>query len=627
MVKAAQKKVNHHTTQKNDFSLCGADASNQYEDNGFLVVLADAQDTVTADNYSGAQQLQLKPHQLLETGPSIEDCIVAGHALVEGCNENESRPSPVLIEGKEVDLLQLCTEVMAHGGYEKVTDASMWSSISESIGFGQNCGASMKLVYAKYLKSLETSKVMLKNGENVDYWFAKSVEESSTGIPECDIIGSGSSISPGSSVCYQGSNGEIPSKRRKLSYSKEDHALYSSLPEYSLPISKGTDSLVGMVEWIRRLALNPGDPKKGQGPRGSKQNEAWVEDCQTMVIKARAVLWGRKELIYYGSLSGNTAKQRIPPAVYYKELPKPNTRTLEKLRANQTRAMKCGLHLSGDAMEVQAVRPSWLCPSQMLPVGSGQYIEQGLDLSSDYVKSMSEALSIGYLLNNKATRKRIPIGTPFQAQIPLWTGKAQKEREEFGGVCVWPLPDTKTTASDIGRVGRGRPLRCACVYPMSLECVRLHVAEERGKLNKEIGEAFNSWGFNDMGESVSARWTKKEELIFDLTVKSNPLSMGKNFWDELPAALPLKTMKELVSYYFNVFVVRRRAIENRTMPDSIDSDDDERELSSSGTSSAFGRNMRVQCENLVKFLALRREATATVSNTATSCTPCPLEKI
>lgn len=269
--------------------------------------MADGQDTATADNYSGAQRLQLKaPQGLQEIGAFKENCLITGHPLLEDCNENESRHSPVLLEGKVVDLLQLCTEVLAHGGYEKVTDASMWSLIGESIGFGKNCGATLKLVYAKYLKNFETSKESPKNGENVDGWVAKSVEDSSTGMVECDVIGSGSSISPDSSICYQEISGEIPSKRRKLSYSREDHALHSSLPEYGLPASKGADSLVGMVEWIRRLALNPGDPKKGQGPRGSKQNEAWVEDCCAMVVKARAVLWGRKELFHYGNLSGNT---------------------------------------------------------------------------------------------------------------------------------------------------------------------------------------------------------------------------------------------------------------------------------------------------------------------------------
>eukprot|EP00250_Pteridium_aquilinum_P003851 c14126_g1_i1 orf=243-2261(+) len=655
MVKAAQRNANYHMDQKNDLSLCKADASNQHEDNGYLVALADGQEmqlaTVTADNYSGAQRLQPNPDKLLQAGISRKDFVVAGCGLlVEGCSENESRPSPVLLEGKEVDLLQLRAEVLTHGGYEKVTDTSMWSSISESLGFGQNCGAAVKLVYAKYLKSFESNKVMLKNGlhpkDNVDCWAAKSVEESSTGMAERDVIGSGSSISPDSSICNQESNGEIPSKRRRLSYLKEDNALSSSLPEYSVPIATGSnDDFVDMIEWLRRLALNPGDPKRGQGPRGSKQTESWVDDCLTMAIKTRAVLWGRKELIYYGSLSGNTAKQRIPPKVYYKELPKPNTRTLEKLRANQTRAMKCGLHLSGDAMEVQAVRPTWLyqTPSQMF---GGQCMDHGLDLSSDYVKSMSEALSIGYLLNNKATRKRIPIGMPFQAQVPPWTGKVLKGKETvfssveqscgssssvFDGIHVWPLSGTENMAPDIAGVGRGRPLRCACANPMSFECVRLHVAEAREKLKGELGEAFNSWGFDDMGESVSARWSSKEELAFDLTVKLNLSSLGKNFWDELPAALPLKTTKELVSYYFNVFVVRRRAIENRTMPDSIDSDDDERELLSYGSYNAFERNTRVEYGNLVgmkpNFLTVRQEAPANLLDTATRCAPCPVGKV
>lgn len=623
MAKTAQQTANPHAS-------CEA---NQFKENGYLVNLADGQKmqvatTMTVDDYSEAQRLQVNPSRL---GPSRRDSKAAGYRHEEGGNDDESRPLPVLVEGKAIDLLELCTEVLSHGGYKKVTDNSLWSFISNRLGFGLNGGPAVKLVYAKYLKNLDTKNKMPKNGlhQNVECWVAKCEKESPMGMPDCNLAGSGSTL--------QENDIETPSKRRRLSYLKEDPAS-SSYPECKLPTSAGNSPFVGMVEWLRRLALSPGDPRKGQGLRGSKQNETWVEECETMVMKARAVLWGRKELIYYGSLAGNVAKQKIPPAVYYKELPKPNTRTLEKLRANQTRAMKCGLHLPTDAMDA---RPTWLSrtPGQIFGAGSGQTIEPGLNLSSEYVKSMNEALSIGYLLNNNASRKRIPIGGHFQAHIPPWTGKVPQEREGspctddqscsllselFSGVRVWPLSDSNI-ASDIVNVGKGRPLQCACARPMSIECVKMHVAEEKERLKGELGEAFNSWGFDDMGESVATRWTDKEEHAFNAAVRMNLSSMGKNFWDELPSALPLKTVKELVSYYFNVFVVRRRAIENRIMPDSIDSDDDERELLVSESFSTFGKNARVDFGTRVgpmpNLSFPPHETSATVTSIATRWLP------
>ena len=61
-------------------------------------------------------------------------------------------------------------------------------------------------------------------------------------------------------------------------------------------------------------------------------------------------------------------------------------------------------------------------------------------------------------------------------------------------------------------------------------------------------------------------------------MRLNPASLEKNFWNYLPTCLPSKKIEDLVSYDFNVFVLRRRGIQNRVTPDNIDSDDDESEV-------------------------------------------------
>ena len=50
---------------------------------------------------------------------------------------------------------------------------------------------------------------------------------------------------------------------------------------------------------------------------------------------------------------------------------------------------------------------------------------------------------------------------------------------------------------------RGRSDGCSGCVQGSMECVRLHVEEEREKLKEELGVSFSSWRFDDMGESVS----------------------------------------------------------------------------------------------------------------------------
>lgn len=84
-----------------------------------------------------------------------------------------------------------------------------------------------------------------------------------------------------------------------------------------------------------------------------------------------------------------------------------------------------------------------------------------------------------------------------------------------------------------------------------------------------------------MGESVSEKWTKEEEQTFQDLVNMNPISSNKKFWNYLSVAFPSRRKKELVSYYFNVFVLRRRAFQNRLDPDNIDSDDDEADCTNS----------------------------------------------
>ena len=74
-----------------------------------------------------------------------------------------------------------------------------------------------------------------------------------------------------------------------------------------------------------------------------------------------------------------------------------------------------------------------------------------------------------------------------------------------------------------------------------------------------------------MGEIVSERWSEADELLFRQAVQNNPAS----FWAEVYKFFPLKDPKDLVSYYFNVFVLRKRAIQNRLDPNNVDSDDDE----------------------------------------------------
>uniref|UniRef100_A0A1J3G3Z1 AT-rich interactive domain-containing protein 2 n=1 Tax=Noccaea caerulescens TaxID=107243 RepID=A0A1J3G3Z1_NOCCA len=167
--------------------------------------------------------------------------------------------------------------------------------------------------------------------------------------------------------------------------------------------------------------------------------------------------------------------------------------------------------------------------------------------------------------------KPVPIGSDHQADIPECVKDQVPEQDEdqVMGKCVIPMPDCET------EVGKGRK-ECVCMDKGSIRCVQQHIMESREDLYESIGyETCLKLGLGEMGEEVAGKLSEDEEDRFHEIVYSNPVSMDLDFWEQLKHAFPSRTMKEIVSYYFNVFVLRRRAVQNRSKSLDIDSDDDE----------------------------------------------------
>ncbi|XP_059443195.1 uncharacterized protein LOC132175319 [Corylus avellana] len=209
-------------------------------------------------------------------------------------------------------------------------------------------------------------------------------------------------------------------------------------------------------------------------------------------------------------------------------------------------------------------------------------------LSREYIYS---------ILLDGPPRKRVPIGPNHQADIPAWSSQGTKatsnhldtseaisdsnpisgdeDEKRLMGTCVIPMPDLELSSCNGVKVGNGR-IDCSCEDGGSVRCVRQHIMEAREKLLKNIGlERFVELGFDDMGEHVTQKWNEEEEYLFNEIVFSNLASLGKNFWKNLSIVFSSRTKKEIVSYYFNVFMLRRRAEQNRRVPMNIDSDNDE----------------------------------------------------
>ncbi|KAJ4916598.1 hypothetical protein Rs2_02148 [Raphanus sativus] len=183
-----------------------------------------------------------------------------------------------------------------------------------------------------------------------------------------------------------------------------------------------------------------------------------------------------------------------------------------------------------------------------------------------------------FLLDQPA-RKQVPIGPDHQAKIPEWEGShgslEASDTSKLSGTCVVPMSALDTPANTDDIVGKGREF-CVCQDRGSIRCVRQHVKEAREEMVKVLGfEKFRDLGFCEMGDVVAQRWSDEDAILFHEVVYSNPVTLGRNFWNHLEAAFFSRTKHEIVSFYFNVFVLRRRATQNRSLILDIDSDDDE----------------------------------------------------
>ena len=218
------------------------------------------------------------------------------------------------------------------------------------------------------------------------------------------------------------------------------------------------------------------------------------------------------------------------------------------------------------------------CTKAKLLNGSLMLIEQENNLTGQrkYDSMMQHNSSNGWRFTRQQ-KNEIPVGPDYQAEVPQWTGEVpvnydDPETLKWLGTKVWP-PVNENSKALVCRlpIGKGREVVCGCNHPGSVECVRFHVAEHRFKLKRELGVAFYAWGFDRMGEEIALSWTDEEEASFKAVAQHNAQSSGRNFWNRLQ----LKGRKELVSYYFNCFLLRRRCYQNRITPKNIDSDDEE----------------------------------------------------
>lgn len=494
-----------------------------------------------------------------------------------------TRPIPVIIsDGKVVDLYELSNSVKKQGGFDLVSANKMWASIAGDLGFGAECAPSLKLVYVKYLKLLDKwvqraeypkcnglsldHQGKKRNGEKLSFQHVDSFH--GTGLQKSPIV-----ISDNSEQTFY-----LPDADKQIS---------SGVRETSNGNRRNV-SLSGMLEWINWVARNPCGSMKGEGAKISKRSEEWFQECLNRANRAREVLYLRRQEYQYGDMVHAQKKQKVHPSLY-EESSAADHQALDRLRVTDKRVALYGFQQSPSASpSVTSSVPGTHTLGSYVSSVPNCLDTRVQDVSRAPANVFHETARPNFLCLERMPRKRIPIGPYFQAVVPSWDGLPKQsgnvacssvddlEDSRFLGTQIWPIRGGRKVVNK-ERIGKGRST-CFCEFRGSIECVRFHIHEERERLKSELGSSFFTWRFDDMGEDVSRSWAPAEERKFRALVRLNPVSLGKNFWNHLPSCFPSKSMEMLVSYYFNVFVLRRRSIQNRATPEQIDSDDDESEF-------------------------------------------------
>ncbi|XP_044491217.1 AT-rich interactive domain-containing protein 1 isoform X2 [Mangifera indica] len=312
-----------------------------------------------------------------------------------------------------------------------------------------------------------------------------------------------------------------------------------------------------MLSWITGIAKNPCDSMVGSLPDKSKWKSYGNGELWKQVLSYREAVFFKRHVDSSAEQSTGQNNQKMHPCLYDDQ-----AGTSYNLRERLSCRMK---HLLGKTSQAQS----------LFTGGRDGSSKGGVENCADKEFLQCTDSSTTLSVFDYDIEKPIPIGPGFQAEVPEWTGVPSESDVKWLGTRDWPLEKVEHRfLIERDRIGKGRQDSCGCQVLDSIECVRFHIAEKRYRLKLELSSAFYKWKIDKMGEEVMLSWTEQEQKKFKNIVRLNPPSLGRCFWDQIPKFFPAKSREELVSYYFNVFLLQRRALQNRSNLDEVDSDDD-----------------------------------------------------
>ncbi|XP_065859636.1 AT-rich interactive domain-containing protein 1 isoform X2 [Euphorbia lathyris] len=499
---------------------------------------------------------------------------------------------PMLGDGKRVDLVKLFLVVREKGGYNAVSEKGLWGVVTEECGLAVTLSPFVKLVYVKYLDTLQKGleeidgKDSITNLSDSDSILRKvSIELGPvlSGIPKWNVLNTSTEMDSDGSEKYpvddeesvhigHGGAGNVGSQENLQSNVVVDTdrgkkcVNDDEIEETISSRKRKRESISRMLNWITGVASSPCDNVVDPIPESSKWESYGNEEMWRQILRVREALFMKSNVDSGGEQSA-AKNRKMHPCLYDDQ-----AGSAYNFRERQKVSKKFVVGKT----PAKAQARSQLTSSKTR-TDSGSCTKGSSDGGSS-----TETAPV-----DLPVEKVIPLGPDFQADVPEWTGVVSQSDSKWLGRRDWPLAKVDNRLIvEREPIGKGRQDSCGCEVPKSVDCVRFHVAERRLRIKREMGVAFYHWRFDKMGEDVRLGWTADEEKKFKAIVQSNPASEDKCFWDEIIKYFSTKKREVIVSYYFNVFLLQRRAQQNRVTPKNIDSDDDEESACGSVTPSS-----------------------------------------
>ncbi|XP_060206993.1 AT-rich interactive domain-containing protein 2 isoform X1 [Lycium barbarum] len=330
----------------------------------------------------------------------------------------------------------------------------------------------------------------------------------------------------------------------------------------------------GMLDWLNHAAKHSNDPEIGQVPDSSKWTGHTTNEFWSQVLLVREALLKKNHSDTNAEESNPQKKPRMHPSMYEEE--KLNNQHAEKLRCSKRVVYASQKHVNCPCCNSCSTSQNKETPQKE------EEEDTQPDMTSVFEVSITEKTEDSV---DQQTHREVPVGPLYQAEVPEWTGVISESDSKWLGTRMWP-PEVEKTKSlvELDPIGKGRKSSCGCPFPQSVECIRFHIADKRSKLKLELGRLFFRWRFDRMGEEVALSWTDEEEERFKNMVRSGASTLKSKNWKNYKKLFPSKTRNMLVSYYFNVFLIKRRSYQNRVTPKDLDSDDDEIDFGCVGSS-------------------------------------------